>query len=78
MIKILTITFHYDAKTAGGASKSFLNIIEGLNQSKEFKIEALTFSTRKNLAKLYRPIGIGYFAYIPKIVKKINNFKPSI
>ena len=78
MIKILTITFHYEARTAGGASKSFLKIIEGLKQSNEFKIEALTFSIRKNLVKLYKPFGIGYFAYIPKIVKKINNFKPSI
>jgi len=78
MIKILTITFHYEARTAGGASKSFLKIIEGLNQSKEFKIEALTFTIRKNLVKLYKPFGVGYFAYIPKIVKKINNFKPSI
>ena len=78
MIKILTITFHYEARTAGGASKSFLKIIEGLKQSKEFKIEALTFSIRKNLVKLYEPFRIGYFAYIPKIVKKINIFKPSI
>ena len=78
MIKILTITFHYEARTAGGASKSFLKIIEGLNQSKEFKIEALTFTIRKNLVKLYKPFGVGYFAYIPKIVKKINNFKPRI
>lgn len=78
MIKILTITFHYETRTAGGASKSFLKIIDGLKQSKEFKIEALTFSIRKKLVKLYKPIPIGYFAYIPKIVKKINNFRPSI
>lgn len=78
MIKILTVTFYYDTRTAGGASKSFLKIIEGLKQSKEFEIEALTFSIRKKLVKLYKPIGVGYFAYIPKIVKKINIFKPSI
>jgi glycosyltransferase involved in cell wall biosynthesis len=78
MIKVLTITFPYEARTAGGASKSFLRIIKGLKQSKEFRIEALILSVRKNLIKFYNPLEIGYFAFIPKIVKKINNFKPNI
>lgn len=78
MIRILTVTFYYKKGTSGGAGNSLLGIIDGLSESNKYKIESLFFKVKKNLVKFYNPLGIGYYIFIPKIIKKINKFKPQL
>jgi len=78
MIRILTVTFYYKKGASGGAGNSLLGIIDGLSESNKFKIESLFFIKKKNLKRFYNPLGIGYYIFIPKIIKKINKFKPQL
>ena len=75
MIKILAVSFHYDKTSPGGAAKSFLNIIEGLNRTKNFHVERLTI---KSIKKILNPFELMLYLKIPKIIKTINKVKPSI
>lgn len=78
MIKILVVTVPYEKTSAGGAAKSFLNIFNGLKENKEFQLKILALNTNKLIKKFLNPLGVGYFVFIPKILKIINKFKPNI
>ena len=75
MIKILAVSFHYDIRATGGAAKSFLNIIEGLNRNKNFHVERLSI---KPIKKILNPLGLSLYLNIPKILKSIKKVKPDI
>lgn len=75
MIKILTVSFDYTKESTGGAAKSFLNIVENLKSVKEFDVESFTL---KNIRRKFNPFGIILYLYFPKILLKINKFKPHI
>ena len=75
MIKILAVSFHYDKTSPGGAAKSFLNIIEGLNRTKNFHVERLSI---KSIKKILNPFELMLYLNIPKIIKTINKVKPHI
>ncbi len=78
MIKILTLTFYYNKNSTGGAATSFLNIVDGLNKHGNFQIQNVFFRLNKNLGKLLNATGIGFNIFIPKIIKKIRDFKPHL
>jgi glycosyltransferase involved in cell wall biosynthesis len=75
MIKILTVGFYYTKESTGGAAKSFLNIVENLKSVKEFDVESFTL---KNKRRRLNPFGIVLYLYFPKILRKVNKFKPHI
>ena len=75
MINILAVSFHYDEKSTGGAAKSFLNIIEGLNRDRNFHVERLSI---KSIKKLFDPFNLTLFLNIPRIIRAINRVKPLI
>lgn len=75
MIKILAVSFPYDKTSPGGAAKSFLNIIEGLNRTKNFRVERLSI---KSIKKILNPFELTLYLNIPKIIKTINKVKPHI
>lgn len=75
MIKILAVSFHYDKTSPGGAAKSFLNIIEGLNRTKNFRVERLSI---RSIKKILNPFELMLYLNIPKIIKTINKVKPHI
>lgn len=78
MIKILLVTIPYEKTSTGGAAKSFLNIFNGLKENKEFQLKILALNTNKLINKFLNPLGLGYFVFIPKILRKINKFKPDV
>jgi glycosyltransferase involved in cell wall biosynthesis len=78
MIKILTFTFHYTKSSFGGAAKSFLNIIEGLNKYGHFQIQNVFFKVKPIYKRFLNASGLGYLIFIPKIIQKIKRFKPHI
>jgi len=78
MTRILVVSFPYDKKTAGGAAKSFVNIIHGLNKHQNIEIKLLSMAFPPRLNRMFHNYGIGYFFYLPKILKAINRFKPNI
>ena len=78
MIKILTFTFYYKKNSAGGAAKSFLNIVDGLKKHGNFQIQNVFFRLNKNLKKFLNATGIGFNIFIPKIIKIIRAFKPHL
>jgi glycosyltransferase involved in cell wall biosynthesis len=78
MVKILTFTFHYTKSSFGGAAKSFLNIIEGLNKYGHFQIQNVFFKVKPTYKRFLNATGLGYLIFIPKIIQKIKRFKPHI
>jgi glycosyltransferase involved in cell wall biosynthesis len=78
MIKILAVSFPYDKTSPGGAAKSFLNIIEGLKEQKNFKVNRISLDNRKFRRKFTNPFGIAFYLFIPKIIRAINKVKPNI
>jgi len=62
----------------GGAGKSFLKMIEGLQASDQYQIDRLLIGIEKKLRKIYNLYGIGYYTLIPKIMKSIRKNKPQI
>ena len=78
MIKILAISFPYDEKTAGGAAKSFINIIRSLKKEQNIVVKSLSISFPSGMTRIFHSYGIGYFLYLPRILKSIRQFKPHI
>ena len=78
MITILVVTVPYNKTSAGGAAKSFLNIFNGLKEIDILQLEILELKTNKMISRFLNPLGLGYFVFIPKILKRINKFKPNI
>ena len=78
MIKTLVVTVPYKKDSTGGAAKSFLNIFNGLKETNLLQLKILELKTNKMISRFLNPLGIGYFVFIPKILKTINKFKPNI
>lgn len=59
----------------GGASKSIINVVNGLKSDQKTQIKTLI---QKFRSKILMSVGLDSYVLIPKIIKNILNFKPDI
>ena len=73
--KMINILVVITSETKGGAFKSIMNIVKGLNDVKYFNIEILTQKLKNKYLKIF---GIDSYLSGLSIIKEILKFKPNI
>ena len=78
MIRLLIISVKYGKKSTGGAAKSFINILRGLSQLQNIKVQIYSKTSTGVIKKVFDSFGFSYFLYLPLIIRQIKRFKPHL